>query len=90
MAFDMSIFLSGVLSGAQVTRGRHIKQALAIQSAISERWGIANPWLWKRKHLIWFRRHHLKNHSESSRYYYLLTMRLIVQRMERPCYPRDL
>lgn len=82
-SFDMSVFLSGVLSGAHVTRRRHIRQAIAIQAAISVRWGIENPWAWKRKHLVWFWEHHLVNHSASTRYYYLLTMRLIQQRMKK-------
>ncbi|AYG43576.1 hypothetical protein DV532_04385 [Pseudomonas sp. Leaf58] len=82
-SFDMSVFLAGVLRGAQVTRNRHIRQAIAIQAAIYDRWGKENPWNWKRKHIVWIWAHHLTRHSASTRYYYLLTIRLIEQRMER-------
>ncbi|NIE73957.1 hypothetical protein F3J45_05790 [Pantoea sp. Ap-967] len=82
-SFDMSIFLEGVLSGAPATRNRHIRQAIAIQAAIYDRWGRENPWNWKRKHVVWILAHHLTRHSAPTRYYYLLTIRLIEQRMER-------
>ena len=36
--FDMELFLAGVLTGAKTTRERHIRQAKAIQTAISDRW----------------------------------------------------
>ncbi|MDR6608204.1 hypothetical protein J2X87_003279 [Pseudomonas synxantha] len=37
-AFDMELFLAGVLTGAHATRQRHISQAKAIQVAIADRW----------------------------------------------------
>ena len=37
-AFDMELFLSGVLTGSHATRKRHLQQAKAIQIAIAERW----------------------------------------------------
>jgi hypothetical protein len=49
--FDMEIFLAGILTGAHTSRERHIRQAKAIQTAISERWSRDNPWTWQRKHL---------------------------------------
>lgn len=79
---DMKIFLAGVLTGANATRQRHLRQARVIQAAISERWQRETPWGWKRKHLEWFLKHRLEQHSEISRYYYLLTVKLIVRRLE--------
>lgn len=79
---DMEIFLAGVLTGANATRQRHLRQARVIQAAIAERWQRETPWGWKRKHLEWFLKHRLEQHSEISRYYYLLTVKLIVRRLE--------
>ena len=53
-AFDMDLFLAGVLTGSHTTRQRHLRQAKAIQTAIAERWQRDNPWTWQRKHLAWF------------------------------------
>lgn len=50
-AFDMELFLAGVLTGSHATRQRHLRQAKAIQAAIAERWQRDNLWNWKRKHL---------------------------------------
>lgn len=80
--FDMEIFLAGVLTGSNATRQRHLRQARVIQAAIAERWQRETPWGWKRKHLEWFLKHRLEQHSEFSRYYYLLTVKLIVRRLE--------
>lgn len=80
-AFDMELFLAGVLTGAHVTRERHIRQAKTIQAAISERWSRDNPWTWQRKHLVWFLNHHMNLNSKSTRYYYLLTVRLLAHRL---------
>lgn len=44
--FDMELFLVGVLTGSHSTRQRHLRQAKAIQAAISNRWHIDNPWIW--------------------------------------------
>ncbi|WHS60696.1 hypothetical protein QNH97_01260 [Pseudomonas sp. G2-4] len=80
-AFDMELFLSGVLTGSHTTRQRHLRQAKVIQDAISTRWRRNNPWSWHQKHLVWFLTHHLDQKSESTRYYYFLTARLICQRL---------
>ncbi|RMV52813.1 hypothetical protein ALP10_00681 [Pseudomonas syringae pv. helianthi] len=37
-AFDMDLFLAGVLTGSHTTRQRYLRQAKAIQTAITERW----------------------------------------------------
>ncbi|WP_090204808.1 hypothetical protein [Pseudomonas asplenii] len=79
--FDMELFLSGVLTGSCATRQRHLRQAKVIQSAIAERWQCDNPWAWQRKHLAWFLNHHLKQRSGATRYYYLLTARLLISRL---------
>ena len=79
--FDMELFLAGVLTGSCTTRLRHIRQAKAIQTAIAERWQLNNPWTWQQKHLTWFLNHHVNQNAESTRYYYLLTVRLLVVRL---------
>ncbi|NMZ35050.1 MULTISPECIES: hypothetical protein [Pseudomonas] len=80
-AFDMELFLAGVLTGSHTTRQRHLRQAKTIQTAIAERWQCDNPWTWQRKHLAWFFNHHLNQRTESTRYYYLLTMQLLTRRL---------
>ncbi|WP_460045666.1 hypothetical protein [Pseudomonas sp. S2_H01] len=82
-AFDMKLFLGGVLTGSHATRERHLQQAKIIQSEIAKRWQRANPWAWQRKHLVWFLEHFLTCRSEATRYYYLLTIRLLARRLER-------
>lgn len=78
---DMDLFLTAVLKGAHATRQRHLNQARLIQVAIQQRWQLDNPWRWQLKHLQWFMREHLAEHSSHSRYYYGLTVRLIVKRL---------
>lgn len=78
--FDME-FLTGVLTGSPVTQQRHLRQAKAIQTAITERWHRDNPWTWQRKHLAWFLDTHVNPHAESTRYYYLLTVNLLTIRL---------
>lgn len=34
-AFDMEVFLNGVLTGSHATRQRHLRQAKVIQAAIA-------------------------------------------------------
>jgi hypothetical protein len=80
-AFDMEIFLGGVLTGSHTTRRRHLHQAKAIQTAIADRWKRDNPWTWQQKHLAWFLNHHVNQHAESTRYYYQLTVHLITVRL---------
>ncbi|WP_431495678.1 hypothetical protein [Pseudomonas brassicacearum] len=80
--FDMELFLAGVLTGSHATRERHLHQAKTIQAEISNRWHKDNPWTWQRKHLAWFLNRHV-NHAESTRYYYLLTVHLLAQRLEK-------
>lgn len=79
--FDMELFLASVLTGSHATRERHLRQAKAIQAAISNRWHRDNPWTWQQKHLDWFLNHHLNQHAESTRYYYLLTIHLLTLRI---------
>ena len=82
--FDMELFLAGVLTGSHATRQRHLRQATLIQAEIADRWQRETPWTWQRKHLAWFLGHHLVSRSESTRYYYLLTVRLLARRLEKP------
>jgi len=79
--FDMAMFLSGVLAGSKVTQHRHVRQARIMQAAIQQRWQRTNPWTWQLKHIRWFLDHHLKDHSNASRYYYGLTALLIWKRL---------
>jgi hypothetical protein len=79
--FDMELFLAGVLTGSYSTRQRHLRQAKAIQTAVSERWQRDNPWTWQRKHLTWFLVHCLNHKAGGTRYYYVLTMQLIGTRL---------
>lgn len=83
-AFDMELFLASVLTGSHATRQRHLCQAKAIQTAIADRWQRDNPWTWQQKHLAWFLNHHVNQHAESTRYYYLLTVQLLTHRLGKP------
>ena len=80
-AFDMELLLAGVLTGSHSTRQRHLRQAEAIQTAIAERWQRDNPRTWQKKHLVWFLNHHLNQRTDSTRYYYLLTIQLLIHRL---------
>ncbi|WP_367598615.1 hypothetical protein [Pseudomonas fulva] len=82
-SFDMGLFLAAVLSGSHATRRRHVRQARIIQAEIAERWRLETPWAWQRKHVAWFLEHHLDQRSKATRYYYLLTVRLLIRRLER-------
>lgn len=79
--FDMEMFLAGALTGSRATRLRHLRQAKLIQTVIAERWQRKTPWAWQRKHLVWILEHFLANRSEMTRYHYLLTIRLLAQRL---------
>lgn len=79
--FDMELFLGGVLTGSHATRQRHLRQAKAIQTAIANRWQRDNPWTWQRKHLAWFLNYQVNQNAESTRYYYLLTVHLLITRL---------
>lgn len=81
--FDIELFLAAVLKGSHVTRQRHLRQAKIIQAEIAERWQLETPWAWKRKHLAWFLDRRLARRSESTRYYYLLTVRLLARRLKK-------
>ena len=83
-AFDMELFLSGVLSGSHTTRERHLRQAKTIRAAIANRWHRDSPWTWQQKHLAWFLYHHVNQHAESTRYYYLLTVQVLTHRLGKP------
>lgn len=82
-AFDMKLFLAGVLTGSHATRQRHLRQAKIIQAEIASRWQRETPWAWQRKHVAWFLEHRLSQRSEATRYYYLLTVHLLVERLGR-------
>ncbi|WP_270132493.1 hypothetical protein [Pseudomonas aeruginosa] len=82
--FDMELFLAGVLTGSNATRQRHLRQAKFIYAEISERWQLKTPWAWQRKHLTWFLEHRLAGRCSATRYYYLLTVRLLARRLEHP------
>jgi len=81
--FDMELFLAGVLTGSHATRQRHLQQARVIQVEIAERWQRETPWAWQRKHVVWFLDHRLSKKSDATRYYYLLTARLISLRLKK-------
>jgi len=81
--FDMELFLAGVLTGSHATRQRHVRQAKTIQDEIAERWHLDTPWVWRRKHVAWFLYHRQGLRSEATRYYYSLTVRLLVRRLEK-------
>lgn len=80
-AFDMALFLSGVLDGSESTQQRHLRQAQIMQAAIQRRWQRDNPWTWQLKHVRWFLTHYLKDHSDATWYYYLLTASLVWKRL---------
>lgn len=79
--FDMELFLGGMLTGSHATRQRQLRQARTIQNAIAQRWQLEIPWEWQQKHLIWFLKHCLAGRNEATRYYYLLTVRLLARRL---------
>ena len=81
--FDMELFLAGVLTGSHATRQRHLRQAKIIQAVIEERWQRETPWGWQRKHVAWFLDHRLGERSKATRYYYVLTVRLLARRLDR-------
>lgn len=81
--FDMELFLAGVLSGSHVTRQRHLRQAKIIQAEIEDRWQRQTPWAWQKKHVDWFLNHRIAEHSYATRYYYLLTVRLLSCRLKK-------
>ncbi|MBH3397252.1 hypothetical protein [Pseudomonas monteilii] len=81
--FDMELFLAGVLTGSHSTRQRHVRQAKIIQAEIAERWQLETPWGWQKKHVAWFLDHRLARRCKATRYYYLLTVRLLARRLER-------
>jgi len=82
--FDMELFLTGILTGSHTTQQRHLRQAKLIQSEIAERWQRETPWVWQRKHVTWFLEHRMSHRSEATRYYYLLTARLLARRLDKP------
>lgn len=82
-SFDMELFLSGVLTGSHATRQRHLRQASLIQAEIANRWKRETPWAWQKKHMDWFLERRLSRRSEATRYYYLLTVRLLASRLQK-------
>lgn len=81
--FDMELFLAAVLKGSYATRQRHLRQAKLIHAEIAERWQLETPWAWRRKHVAWFLEHRLPRRCKATRYYYLLTVQLLVCRLEK-------
>jgi len=81
--FDMELFLTGVLTGSQATRKRHLRQAKIMQAEIAKRWQRETPWAWRRKHVDWFLEHRMSRSSEGTRYYYGLTVRLLARRLKK-------
>lgn len=79
--FDMELFLAAVLTGSHATRQRHVRQAKTIQGEIAERWQRDTPWAWQQKHIAWFLNHRLGQRTEATRYYYVLTVRLLARRL---------
>ncbi|MGO4309060.1 hypothetical protein AB4Z35_04155 [Pseudomonas sp. KB_15] len=82
-SFEMELFLAGVLNGSHATRQRHLHQAKIIQSEIARRWQRETPWVWQRKHVVWFLNHRMSRRSEAVRYYYVLTARLLARRLKQ-------
>ncbi|WP_454238967.1 hypothetical protein [Pseudomonas sp. IAP-CY TE4608] len=82
--FDMELFLAAVLTGSRATRQRHIRQAKLTQAEITERWQLETPWAWQRKHVTRFLEHRLAGRCAATRFYYLLTERLLARRLEKP------
>ncbi|WP_144172337.1 hypothetical protein [Pseudomonas sp. Kh13] len=81
--FDMELFLAGVLTGSHASRQRHVRQARIIQAEIAERWQRQEPWTWQKKHVAWFLEQRLNRRSDATRYYYLLTVRLLARRLQK-------
>ncbi|WP_280043168.1 hypothetical protein [Pseudomonas sp. Hg5Tf] len=81
--FDMEVFLAGVLTGSHVTRQRHVRQGKIIQAEIAKRWQRQTPWTWQRKHVAWFLENRMSHRSEATRYYYVLTVRMLTLRLAR-------
>jgi hypothetical protein len=79
----MELFLAGVLTGSHAARQRHVRQAKIMQDEIAGRWQRATPWAWQKKHVAWFLEHRLCQRSDSTRYYYLLTVRLLARRLQK-------
>jgi len=79
--FDMELFLAGVLTGSHATRQRHVRQAKIIMAEIAGRWQRETPWTWQKKRVAWFLKHRMSHRSEATRYYYLLTVRLLARRL---------
>lgn len=81
--FDMELFLVGEMTGSHATRQRHLRQATLIQAEIANRWKRETPWAWQKKHMDWFLERRLSRRSEATRYYYLLTVRLLASRLQK-------
>ena len=72
--------LKGVLKGAKKTQRRHRHQAATIQAAIhKERGKLLNPHDWKMSDLRWVLEVFLASKATDTRYYYWLTIQLIVR-----------
>ena len=52
-----------------------------MQAVIQNNFDLNNPWNWQLKHVRWFLERHLQGQAPATRYYYQLTVRLIVRRL---------
>jgi hypothetical protein len=83
MKCQMKLFIDGCLCGAPSTRDRDLAQARLIYEAIAKRWNLHHPRQWQVKHLRWFLTEHLKSGTSNTRYRYWLTVKKIVNRLQK-------
>ncbi|MFJ2985886.1 MULTISPECIES: hypothetical protein [unclassified Pseudomonas] len=81
--FDITLFLSGVLTGATASQQRHLRQMQIMQKVIQQRWHRDTPWSWQQKHVRWFLTQYLKDYSATTQYYYRLSALLVWKRLKR-------
>ncbi len=71
--------LNGVSSA---TKRRRIARAEAVGEGIWKRWQLG-PRRWRRKHVVWFLTHYLKDRTSSTQYQYWLTIRFLLVALDR-------
>ena len=69
--------LKNSLSGKKDFIDSHIRRAEAIAEAVWKKWQVT-PATWQVKHLRWFLTHHVRKLSDSRRYEYWLTVRVLI------------
>ncbi|HLD67513.1 MAG TPA: hypothetical protein VJA19_15890 [Pseudomonas sp.] len=52
-----------------------------MQAAIQKNFDLNTPWNWQLKHVRWLLERHLQDQAPATRYYYQLTVRLILRRL---------